>query len=223
MTAVFSSIEIAVVKQYPPDIVLRLTNVLLFAFQEKTSRAQRRQHQAELLFFRHGQAREGQRVLSHLPLHSQPQTPSTSLSLMIPIGGIQMVQIPTISSGLHVHQSKLSPSMTQTALAELGKEEKTSPSHDLIQYGSAPGGQNQETEEPDEKKNHALSAPLTTWKSISQRKERKRLAKNPTHVLKSATIRHTTQTSTESDAAPKSTWKEKASRVAERTLSERRL
>ncbi|KAK3508327.1 hypothetical protein QTP70_021482 [Hemibagrus guttatus] len=68
---------------------------------EKTSRAQRREHQAELLFFRHGQAREGQRVLSHLPLHSQPQTPSSSLSLMIPIGGIQMVQIPTISSGLH--------------------------------------------------------------------------------------------------------------------------
>ncbi|XP_034157532.1 transcription factor HIVEP3 isoform X2 [Pangasianodon hypophthalmus] len=190
---------------------------------EKTSRAQRREHQAELLFFRHGQAREGQRVLSHLPLHSQPQTPSSSLSLMIPIGGIQMVQIPTISSGLHVHRSKLNPSMTQTALAELGKEEKTSSSNNVIQYGSAPGGQNQETEESDDKKSDALSAPLTTWKSISQRKERKRLEKNPTHIHKRATIKHTTQTSTDSDATPKSTWKEKASRVSERTLSEKRL
>lgn len=113
--------------------------------------------------------------------------------------------------------------MTQTAIAELGKEEKTSSSHDLIQYGSAPGGQNQETEEPDDKKSDVPSAPLTTWKCISQRKERKRLEKNPTHIHKRATIKHTTQTSTDSDATPKSTWKEKASRVSERTLSERRL
>lgn len=142
---------------------------------------------------------------------------------MIPIGGIQMVQIPTVSSGLHMHQLKLNPSTTQTVLAELDKEEKTSSSNDLIQYGSAPGGQNQETEEADEEKSDAPSAPLTTWKCISQRKERKRLEKNPTHILKSSTIKHATQVSTNSDAAPKSTWKEKASRVAERTLSERRL
>lgn len=190
--------------------------------KEKTSRAQRREHQAELLFFRHGKAREGQRVLSHLPLHSQPQTPSSSLSLMIPIGGIQMVQIPTISSGLHVHRSKLNPSTTQTALDKLGKEEKTSKSNDLIQYGSAPGGQNQETEEPDDKKSDALGAPLTTWKCISQRKERKRQERKPTHIHKSTTIKHTTQTSTD-DMTPKSTWKEKASKVSERSLAERRL
>ncbi|KAK3525240.1 hypothetical protein QTP86_024943, partial [Hemibagrus guttatus] len=185
---------------------------------EKTSRAQRREHQAELLFFRHGQAREGQRVLSHLPLHSQPQTPSSSLSLMIPIGGIQMVQIPTISSGLHVNRSKLTPSMTQADLAEIGKEEKTSSSDDLIQYGSAPRGQNQETEEPGDTKSDAPSAPLTTWKCISQRKERKRLERKPTHVHKSVTIKHTMQPSTDNDATPKSTWKEKASRVSERRL-----
>ncbi|KAM9434987.1 transcription factor HIVEP3 isoform 2-T3 [Clarias gariepinus] len=186
---------------------------------EKTSRAQRREHQTELLSFRHGQAREGQGVLSHLPLHSQPQTPSSSLSLMIPIGGIQMVQIPTINSGLHVHRSKLNPCMTQTAVAEPGEEEKTSSSSDLIQYGSAPGRQNQET---DDKKGDTPSAPLTTWKCISQRKGRKRSDKDPTHVHKSVTIKHTTQTFTDSDATPKSTWKEKASRVSERTLAERR-
>lgn len=134
-----------------------------------------------------------------------------------------MVQIPTISSGLHVHRSKLNPSMTQTALAELAKEEKTSSSNDLIQYGSTPVGQNQETEESDDKKSDAPSAPLTTWKCISQKKQRKRLERKPTHIHKSATIKHTTQTSTDSDATPKSTWKEKASRVSERTLSQRRL
>ncbi|KAK2864551.1 hypothetical protein Q7C36_003705 [Tachysurus vachellii] len=186
---------------------------------EKTSRAQRREHQAELLFFRHGQAREGQRVLSHLPLHSQPQTPSSSLSLMIPIGGIQMVQIPTISSGLHMNRSVLTPSMTQADVAELGKEEKTSSSDDLIQYGSAPGGHNQETEEAGDKKSDTPSASLTTWKCISQKKERKRLERKPTHIQKSATIKHTTQTSTDNNT----TWKEKASRVSARTLSERRL
>lgn len=158
-------------------------------------------------------------MLSHLPLHSQPQTPSSSLSLMIPIGGIQMVQIPTINSGLHVHRSKLNPCMTQTAVAEPGEEEKTSSSSDLIQYGSAPGRQNQET---DDKKGDTPSAPLTTWKCISQRKGRKRSDKDPTHVHKSVTIKHTTQTFTDSDATPKSTWKEKASRVSERTLAERR-
>lgn len=110
--------------------------------------------------------------------------------------------------------------MTQADLAEIGKEENTSSSDDLIQYGSAPGGQNQETEEPGDKKSDAPSAPLTTWKCISQRKERKRSERKPTHVHKSATIK---QPSTDNDATPKSTWKEKASRASERTLSERRL
>lgn len=197
------------------------TNILLFALQEKTSKGQRREHQAEVLSFRHRQAREGQRVLSHLPLHSQPQTPSSSLSLMIPIGGIQMVQIPTISSGVHMHQSNLNPSKSQPATAELGKEEKTRSSNDLIQYGSALGGQKQDAGEADDKKSDAPSAPMTTWKCISQRKERKRLGKNPTPVPKSSTTEPTTQTSAESDVTPKSTWKEKASRVS--TLSERSL
>ncbi|KAI5087153.1 transcription factor HIVEP3 isoform X1, partial [Silurus meridionalis] len=139
---------------------------------EKMIRSQRREHQAELLFFKHGKVREGQRVLSHLPLHSQPQTSCSSLSLMIPIGGIQMVQIPTIRSGLHMHRSKPNPSMTQTSLAEQDEEEETSSSNDLIQYGCA-GGQSQEAGEPDDKKSDTPSAPLTTWKCISQRKERK--------------------------------------------------
>lgn len=134
-----------------------------------------------------------------------------------------MVQIPTISAGLHVHQSKPNPSMTQTTSAELAKEEKTSSSNDLIQYGSVLVGQNQETEESDDKKSDAPSAPLTTWKCISQRKQRKHLERKPTHIHKSATIKHMTQTSTDSDVTPKSTWKEKASRVSERTLSQKRL
>lgn len=130
-----------------------------------------------------------------------------------------MVQIPTISSGLHMNRSTLTPSLTQEDVAELGKEEKTSSSDDLIQYGSAPGGHNQETEEAGDKKSDTPSAPLTTWKCISQRKESKRLERKPTHVQKSATIKHTTQTSTDNNT----TWKEKASRVSARTLSERRL
>ncbi|TSK28166.1 hypothetical protein Baya_2353 [Bagarius yarrelli] len=187
---------------------------------EKASEAQRRELQAELHVFRHGHVREGQRVLSHLPLHSQPQTPSSSL--MIPIGGIQMVQISTISSGLHVNWPKQNPTMAQADEADLGHEE-TSSSGDIIRHGSAPGEDFQETKEPNANKSDNPSARMTTWKSISQRKKKKRPETKPTHVLKSPTIESTTQTSTDNDTTPRSTWKEKASKVSKRTKSERRL
>ncbi|XP_062841471.1 transcription factor HIVEP3 [Trichomycterus rosablanca] len=183
---------------------------------EKKS-SQKKGTQTQLPPLRPGQTRAGQRVLSHLPLHSQPQ--ASSSSLMIPIGGIQMVQTPVISSSLHTQQSKPNPTMTQTAQAEQGKEKRTRQrfTSKTPKCGSVQG------EEFDSKKRDAPSAPLTTWRIISESKERKRMERRLTYIHKGVTIKQCTEKSTDGEATPKSTWKERASRVAEKNKSERRL
>lgn len=211
--------------------MILLTNVPLCAFKEKTCSPHRRGHQLRPrlsptrgLMSRQGTAREGQRVLSHLPLHSQPLTPSSGLSLMIPIGGIQMVQ-----SRLGLHTSRLGHHSNQKTQNVLGKqrEVKGNPANKDQQ----PRGR--QNPEPDDKTRDAPTAPLTTWKSISQRKERKRIDRasarrtSPlTHFPKSTLIKHNTQTSTDIVAMPKSTWSERASSISsmrENSIRERSL
>ncbi|XP_037390984.1 transcription factor HIVEP3 [Pygocentrus nattereri] len=188
---------------------------------EKMCSPQRRGYQPSPprgLLSRNGTAREGQRVLSHLPLHSQPLTPSACASLMIPIGGIQMVQSRSgLRPGLNSAQK------TQPALRKQ-KEVKGSPSDQDHQRGSARG-------EHEDKKRDAPSVPLTTWKCISQRKERKRMDRatacrtSPlTHFHRSTLIKQ--NTSTDSVATPKSTWSERASSFSsarENSIRERSL
>ncbi|XP_072531527.1 transcription factor HIVEP3 [Salminus brasiliensis] len=194
---------------------------------EKTCSPQRRVYQLSPpcgLLTRHGLAKEGQRILSHLPLHSQPLTPSSNLSLMIPIGGIQMVQS---RSGLHTQRPAPNSAQKTRSIPGKQREMKGSPGNDDQRCGPTRGGQNQEQQD---KKRDVPSIPLTTWKCISQRKERKRMDRasacrtSPlTHFHKSTLINHNAQTLTDSVAMPKSTWSERASSTRENSIRERSL
>ncbi|KAI4877200.1 hypothetical protein NFI96_017889 [Prochilodus magdalenae] len=191
---------------------------------EKTCSPQRRGYQSQPRFSppRGLLSRNGQRVLSHLPLHSQSLTPSSGVSLMIPIGGIQMVQS---RSGLR--QGLSSAQKTQSTLGKQ-REAKGGPPDKDHRRGPARESQNREHED---KKRDTPSVPLTTWKCISQRKERKRMDRvsacrtSPlTHFHKSTLIKQNTPL--DGTAAPKSTWSERASSISstrENSIRERAL
>ncbi|XP_007233649.3 transcription factor HIVEP3 [Astyanax mexicanus] len=201
---------------------------------EKTCSPQRRIYQLSPtrgLLTRHGPAKEGQRVLSHLPLHSQPLGPSSSLSLMIPIGGIQMVQS---RSGLHTQRpGPNSDQKTKSVPVKPREVKKGSPGNEEQRRGPSRGGQNQEQQDKKRDARDAPSIPLTTWKCISQRKERKRIDRASAcrtspllHFHKSTLIDHNAQTPTDSVAMPKSTWSERASSISgsrENAIRERSL
>ncbi|XP_059366331.1 transcription factor HIVEP3-like [Carassius carassius] len=128
------------------------------------------------------QPREGQRVLSHLPLHSQPQVTIPNLSLTIPIGGIQMVQ---------PRSNILSHSVAQMTVTLLTKEKGevphrrnqlivfTEPAVEMSSKSDASSDEGKEQirrmvwAELASKKREVRSVPLTTWKSISQRNNRR--------------------------------------------------
>ncbi|XP_066530856.1 transcription factor HIVEP3 [Hoplias malabaricus] len=135
------------------------------------------------------------RVLSHLPLHSQPLPPSASVSvsLMIPIGGIQVVQ--SRWSGLNAARK------TQNTKGKQ-KVGPSNPEH-------LPGEQNREA---DEKKRDVPCVPLTTWKCLSQRKERKRVAFRASPL--SHFHRNALTTAAEGTVASKSMWSERASAIS---------
>ncbi|XP_026865596.2 transcription factor HIVEP3 isoform X2 [Electrophorus electricus] len=203
---------------------------------ENTCSTQRRGCQPQSpprgLVSRQGPAREGQRVLSHLPLHSQPLGVSAGLSLMIPIGGIQMVQS---RSALQARRPGLNSPATQVTLLASGRERdaRGSPPTEAQQRGPARAARNQTSvtcQSGEDKKREAPSAPLTTWKCISQRKERKRGAACRTipltHFHKGAPIRRNAQTPSDSVAVPKSSWSERASSISsnrENSLREKAL
>ncbi|XP_073678604.1 transcription factor HIVEP3 [Garra rufa] len=168
---------------------------------EKTHSPQRRTSMTQSWPPAHGrlsrntQPREGQRVLSHLPLHSQPQVMIPNLSLTIPIGGIQMVQP---RSNMLLRSASLNHSVAQMTVTVLTKEKRA----DGSPAGEVPHRRNQlivftepavemssksdaSTDEDKEqirgvvqaelvsKKREVSSVPMTTWKSISQRNNRK--------------------------------------------------
>ncbi|XP_043073712.1 transcription factor HIVEP3 [Puntigrus tetrazona] len=132
---------------------------------------------------RNTQPREGQRVLSHLPLHSQPQVMT---SLTIPIGGIQMVQP---RSNMLLRSASLNHSVAQMTVTLLTKEKGADGSppgqvphrrNQLIVF-TEPAVEGCSTSDEDEeqikgvvsKKREVPGVPMTTWKSISQRNNRK--------------------------------------------------
>ncbi|XP_042600639.1 transcription factor HIVEP3-like isoform X1 [Cyprinus carpio] len=138
---------------------------------------------------RNTQPREGQRVLSHLPLHSQPQVMIPSLSLTIPIGGIQMVQP---RSNMLLRSASLNHSVAQMTVTVLTKEkgadgspagEVPHPRNQLIVFtepvvemsskSDASSDEGVVQAELVSKKREVPSVPMTTWKSISQRNNRK--------------------------------------------------
>ncbi|XP_042631976.1 transcription factor HIVEP3-like [Cyprinus carpio] len=144
---------------------------------------------------RNTQPREGQRVLSHLPLHSQPQVMIPSLSLTIPIGGIQMVQP---RSNMLLRSASLNHSVAQMTVTVLTKEKGangspagevphrrnqlivfTDPVVEMSSKSDASSDEDKEQirgvvqAELTSKKREVPSVPLTTWKSISQRNNRK--------------------------------------------------
>lgn len=137
-----------------------------------------------------------------------------------------MVQTPVISSSVHTQQSKTNPTVTQISQSELGKDKRT-PRHFTTKTPKRGGvqGAEQQIVECDGKKGDAKvpSAPLTTWKLISESKERKRMERKLSYIQRGVAIKQCAERSTDSDSTPKSTWKERASRVAEKNKSERRL
>ncbi|XP_076865841.1 transcription factor HIVEP3 isoform X2 [Brachyhypopomus gauderio] len=182
---------------------------------------------------RHGPAREGQRVLSHLPLHSQPLGLSCGPNLMIPIGGIQMVQC---RSALQARRAGLNPPVAQVTASGRERDARGGPPDEVPQRSPARAGRVRAaaTYQPaDEKKRDAPSAPLTTWKCISQRKERKRAERGAacrtvpvTHFHKGGAVKRNAQTPTDNAAVPKSTWSERASSISsnrENSLREKAL
>ncbi|XP_052388448.1 transcription factor HIVEP3-like isoform X2 [Carassius gibelio] len=134
---------------------------------------------------------EGQRVLSHLPLHSQPQVMIPSLSLTIPIGGIQMVQP---RSSILLRSASLNH-MTVTVLTK-EKGADWSPAGEVprrrnqlivftepaVEMSSKSDASSDEDREQirgmvrtglASKQREVHSVPLTTWKSISHRNNRR--------------------------------------------------
>ncbi|XP_051991274.1 transcription factor HIVEP3-like [Xyrauchen texanus] len=133
------------------------------------------------------QPRAGQRVLSHLPLHSQPQ--ATTPNLTIPIGGIQMVQP---RSNMLLRSACLNPSVAQMRVTLLKKDKRadgsppgevphrrnhlivfTEPSVEMSSKSSDTSSDGGTSSEVVLKKREVPSVPMTTWKSISQGKLRK--------------------------------------------------
>ncbi|XP_016111507.1 transcription factor HIVEP3-like [Sinocyclocheilus grahami] len=168
---------------------------------EKTHSPQRRTSMtqswppAQGCLSRNMQPREGQRVLSHLPLHSQPQVMIPSLSLTIPIGGIQMVQP---RSNMLLRSASLNHSVAQMTVTVLTKEKGadgspagevphrrnqlivfTEPAVEMSSKSDASSDEDKEQirgvvqAELVSKKREVPSVPMTTWKSISQRNNRK--------------------------------------------------
>lgn len=141
---------------------------------------------------RNMQPKEGQRVLSHLPLHSQPQVMIPNLSLTIPIGGIQMVQP---RSNMLLRSASLNHSVAQMTVTVLTKEKGADGSptvevphrkNQLIVFTEPMSSKSNTSSDEDKeqirgvvqselvsKKKEVPSIPMTTWKSISQRNYRK--------------------------------------------------
>lgn len=144
---------------------------------------------------RNMQPREGQRVLSHLPLHSQPQVMIPNLSLTIPIGGIQMVQP---RSNMLLRSTSLNHSVAQMTVTVLTKEKGagrspvgevphrknqlivfTEPAVEMSSKSEASSDEDKEQihevvqAELFSRKKEVPSVAMTTWKSISQKNNRK--------------------------------------------------
>ncbi len=176
-------------------------NIFLAPLKEKTHSPQKRPSMtqswppAQGHLSRNSQPREGQRVLSPLPLHSQPQVMIPNLSLTIPIGGIQMVQP---RSNMLLRSASLNHSMAQMMVTVLTKEKRadgspagevpncrnqlivfTEPAVEMSSKSDAYSDEDKEQiegvvqEEFVSKKREVSSVPMTTWKSISQRNNRK--------------------------------------------------
>ncbi|XP_051527869.1 transcription factor HIVEP3-like [Myxocyprinus asiaticus] len=189
---------------------------------EKTHSPQRRMNMAQSWPPPHGrlsrnlQPRAGQRVLSHLPLHSQPQATIPNLSLTIPIGGIQMVQP---RSNMLLRSTSLNHSVAQMRVTVLKTEKGaegsppgevpyrrnhlivfTEPSVEMSSKGSDTSSDEDKEQVqqvvPTEvvlKSRVVPSVPMTTWKSISQAKQRKhsRSPKKPQSADSSITSMNT--------------------------------
>ncbi|XP_059412844.1 transcription factor HIVEP3-like isoform X2 [Carassius carassius] len=144
---------------------------------------------AQWCLSRNTQPKEGQRVLSHLPLHSQPHVMIPSLSLTIPIGGIQMVQP---RSNILLRSASLNHSVAQMTVTVLTKEKGadgsppgevshprnqlivfTEPAVEMSSKSDASSDEGAVQAELGSKKKEVPSVPMTTWKSISQRNNRK--------------------------------------------------
>ncbi len=176
-------------------------NVFLAPPKEKTHSPQRRTSMTQSWppvqgrLSRNTQPREGQRVLSHLPLHSQPQVMIPNLSLTIPIGGIQMVQP---RSNMLLRSASLNHSVAQMMVTVLKKEKGddgsptdevphcrnqlivfTEPAAEMSFKSNASSDKDKEQiqgviqAELVSKNREVPSVPMTTWKSISQRNNRK--------------------------------------------------
>ncbi|XP_067267771.1 transcription factor HIVEP3 isoform X1 [Chanodichthys erythropterus] len=168
---------------------------------EKTHSPQRRTNMTQSWPLPHGrlsrnmQPREGQRVLSHLPLHSQPQVMIPNLTLTIPIGGIQMVQP---RSNMLFRSASLNHSVAQMTVTVLTKEKGadrsptveiphrknqlivfTEPTVEMSSKSNTSSDEDKEQirgviqSELVSKKREVPSVPMTTWKSISQKNNRK--------------------------------------------------
>ncbi|XP_056120842.1 transcription factor HIVEP3 [Rhinichthys klamathensis goyatoka] len=168
---------------------------------EKTHSPKRRTNMTQSWPLPHGrlsrnmQPKEGQRVLSHLPLHSQPQVMIPNLSLTIPIGGIQMVQP---RSNMLLRSASLHHSVAQMTVTVLTKEKGadggptvevphrknqlivfTEPTVEMSSKSNTSSDEDKEQirgvvqSELVSKKKEVPSVPMTTWKSISQRNNRK--------------------------------------------------
>ncbi|XP_039507457.1 transcription factor HIVEP3-like [Pimephales promelas] len=149
---------------------------------EKTHSPKRRTNMMPLP---HGRLsrKEGQRVLSHLPLHSQPQVMIPSVSLTIPIGGIQMVQP---RSNMLLRSASLHHSVAQMTVTVLTKEKGTDEvphrKNQLIVFTEPTVEMSSSSDEDKEQIRGVVQServskvpgvPMTTWKSISQRNHRK--------------------------------------------------
>lgn len=176
-------------------------NVFLAPLKEKTHSPQRRTNMTQSWPLPHGrlsrnmQLREGQRVLSHLPLHSQPQVMIPNLTLTIPIGGIQMVQP---RSNMLLRSASLNHSVAQMTVTVLTKEKGadrsptvevphrknqlivfTEPTVEMSSKSNTSSDEDKEQirgviqSDLVSKKREVPSVPMTTWKSISQRNNRK--------------------------------------------------
>ncbi|RXN02312.1 transcription factor HIVEP3-like protein [Labeo rohita] len=174
---------------------------------EKTHSPQRRTSMTQSWPPAHGrlsrntQPREGQRVLSHLPLHSQPQVMIPNLSLTIPIGGIQMVQP---RSNMLLRSASLNHSVAQMTVTVLTKEKGaggspagevphrknqlivfTEPAVEMSSKSDASSDEDKEQirgvvqAELVSKKREVPSVPMTTWKNPPA----------PTHTHEVATLK----------------------------------
>ncbi|TRY82236.1 hypothetical protein DNTS_020910, partial [Danionella cerebrum] len=144
---------------------------------------------------RNTEPREGQRVLSHLPLHSQPQVLIPSLSLTVPIGGLQIVQP---QSSMLMRNPSRTHSVAQMTVTLLSKQKTagvnlphvrnqlivfTEPSLDMSSRSDASSDEDKEqthrgVQTENVSKKEATCFSMTSWKSISQRTN-KRHSRSP--------------------------------------------